>query len=54
MRSQMLMKLYLFPKVLYHSRELETVIPAEAGIRSFQSHDTRDWTPAFAGVTGSE
>jgi hypothetical protein len=29
------------------------VIPAEAGIQSYGlwSRDTRDWTPAFAGVT---
>jgi hypothetical protein len=26
----------------------------EAGIQSFQSRGTRDWTPAFAGVTGRE
>jgi hypothetical protein len=25
-----------------------------AGIQSFQSRGTRDWTPAFAGVTGRE
>jgi len=31
-----------------------TVIPAKAGIQSLQSRGTRDWTPAFAGVTGGE
>jgi hypothetical protein len=25
-----------------------------AGIQSFQSRGTRDWTPGFAGVTGRE
>ena len=40
---------------LSDSRWPETVIPAEAGIQSFQSRGTRDfWTPAFAGVTGGE
>jgi hypothetical protein len=28
-----------------------SVIPAEAGIQVFQSRNTRDWTPAFAGAT---
>jgi hypothetical protein len=42
------------PIVLSDSRWPYTVIPAEAGIQSFQSRGTRDWTPAFAGVTGRE
>jgi hypothetical protein len=32
----------------------DSVIPAYAGIHSFQSRGTRDWTLAFAGVTGRE
>jgi hypothetical protein len=30
---------------------LGIVIPAEAGIQALQPGKTRDWTPAFAGVT---
>ena len=41
-------------KSLSDSRWPYTVIPAYAGIQSFQSRGTRDWTPAFAGVTGRE
>ncbi len=29
------------------------VIPAKAGIQDFQSRETQDWTPAFAGVATS-
>jgi hypothetical protein len=42
------------PKILSDSWCSSSVIPANAGIQVFQSRGTRDWTPAFAGVTSRE
>jgi hypothetical protein len=54
--------IYPLPTIPFDSRRRLTVIPAEAGIQSFQSRWTRDWTPApvqargrlFAGVTDGQ
>jgi hypothetical protein len=47
-------RLYRLSKVLYDSRRLDTVIPAETGIQVSQSRWTRDWPRAFGGMAGDE
>jgi hypothetical protein len=42
------------PKVSSDSKWPYIVIPALAGIQSFQSRGTRDWTSGSAEVTGRE